>query len=1579
MLNLRSLSVSVLAGVFFFALVLHSQEAPVPSIRITSPVSDLQLIKLKGTVHPLANAQNDRGVAPDSLPLDRLHIILKRSESQDAALKQLLAEQHAPGSANFHKWLTPDEFGKRFGPSDQDIATVQTWLASKGFNVLKVSPGKLTMEVSGSVAQLRSAFHTQIHQYVVNGETHYANASDPQIPSALAPVVGGFVSLNNFRPRAASRKLGAASYDTVTHSSKPSWTNGSANSPSYVLAPQDYYLQYDLSKLYANGIDGTGQSIAIINEANINVALVNQFRSLFSLPYNPPQVIIDGNDPGIDGNFNPDGPNGASVESYLDVEWAGAVAPKATVYLVIAADTALSLGLELAAERAVFSNIAPVISLSFQGCEFGLGSENAFIYQLWEQAAAQGITVMVSSGDAGSAQCDNDNTASFATGGQAVNGFASTPWNVAVGGTDFYYSNYNGTRAALNSQLATHWNTTPSQSPAQSIQQVIPEQPWNDSQFGLNATSLYNYYGYTTIAGSGGGASSCSLGTYDSSGNTTSCSGGYGKPAWQTLNISGTEYVPSDGVRDLPDVSLFAADGLNYTYYPICAVDGDCQPATGTDLVQIYGVGGTSASSPAFAGIMALVNQQTGMRQGQANAVLYPMKAQFPSAFHEVTSGTNSVPCAYAPTATPNCLAVTSPVIYNGVTEGQIGTGTTPSFNASAGYNLATGLGTIDAYNLVMNWSSVKLAGTTTTLALNPIKSIYNHGDSITFSGNVTQSSGSGTPVGNVALMTDNSEQAQQGQPAQQAQNGFPLTAGAYAQVVTTLPGGTYNVWTQYGGDSTNAASSSAKTQITVNSEASGIDFYAYSIGALGGDFHLSPTPVSVNVDYGMQLDLQALVAPSSQLTALDACITTNTGCFALAFTMPTGTVTFTDNGTTILNVASINAQGVAAFNAPFKVGSHSVTASFAGDKSYNASTASPITFTVLKDTPYITFYTPLVDSINGTNQPTVLSVQVENYAQANSTSFALTPVAAPTGTITYTSSPSGISGSVTLAAGTDPHTAAVEGVGNIVIPAGLAAGKYTLTTTYSGDANYNSESGSFILPVVGISGLSTTTTGNLTGSLSPTTTLTLSGTVVGQTGHGAPTSNGSTTGVVLFTSSDGTNYNTLAFLPFSSSTGVTSTFTYTVNSTMLAQGANYITAQYTGDATYAPSAVVLNSGNAIANPLTDFTLVPTTTNLPVPAGTGATDVVQIASINGFSGTVNLTCTAAAGVSCSIANNAGLSANGSTTATLTVAAQAQTANQSYNVLLNATDAATGKYVHTLGINAVVTGSSAGTQSFALTAGTTNLSLDQSNSINNVGTSTITVTPLGGFTGSVAMSCAVSPAGANSPACTIATPVTLGSAQTTQLTVTTSATTAGGNYTVTVTATSGSITITTPVSVTVGASSFSLTNTPITVTPKGSSATGTITLTPSNGFTGTVNLSCVVSSSPSGVNDPVTCGIPSSVVISSTSAQAATLTIYSTAATAMLHPTKLFWPAGGGTALAMLCFLGLGKKRRGWMQMLGVLVLLLTAATVGCSSSISSSGGGVSSNPGTTSGAYTVTVTATSGSITQTTQVTVTVN
>ncbi len=1450
--RIRSLCLIVFAAFLFLSMApLRAQtimSTPAPSgvaSRLTRPINERARVALTGSVHPLARPSNDRGLAPDSMPLTRLKIVLKRSDAQEATLRQLISDVHTPGSANYHKWLTPDQFGQQFGPSDADVATLEAWLSSHGFSITGLSPGRQTLEVSGTVAGFRSAFHADIHHYQVNGQTHYANATDPEIPTALAPVFGGFASLNNFQIKHYSKALGHAAYDPATHKATPNWTVSYPTETDFVFAPADFAVQYDLNPLYTAGTNGAGQTIAIINESNINVYLVNQFRSLFGLPANPPQIVIDGNDPGLDGINDPDGLNNASIEAYLDVEWAGAVAPSATIDLVIAADTELESGLILAAEHAVYSNLAPVMSISFGQCEVVLGSENQFLSSLYEQAAAQGITVMVSTGDSGSAGCDDPDSQAYAVAGQAVSGFASTPYNVAVGGTDFYYSSYSQGQgsAAVTTQLQNYWNTTPSNNaPAVSIKGPIPEQPWNDSQYGLDILSNYTISGSTTIAAGSGGASTC--------GNPAVTCAPYTKPSWQT-----GAGVPADGVRDIPDVSLFASDGLNYSYYPICATDGDCQSVASGGTVQIFGVGGTSASSPAFAGIMALVNQKYG-RQGQADFVLYPLAAQYPAAFHDVTNGTNSVPCATG-TSADDCIAVSNPLTitdptYGPAVEGQIGTGTTPEYNAGTGYDLATGIGTVDANVLLTDWNKVSFATSATTLT--PSSTSFAHGTPITVSGTVTGT----TPTGSVALLADSTEPMQQGQVV------FPLTNGSFSSSVTTLPGGTYNIWGQYSGDNSNHSSASTKTQITVTPENSGMFFSLASGGSI--------VPTGSTQSYGTLLDLSGQVAPSSQLATLQQCETTaNVTC--PVFTVPTGSITFADSGSAI-NIAAINAEGDAEYSETYAVGSHSITAAYSGDKSYNGSTGSAMTFTVTKNTPSIGLNASNQNSssqfIGG--QSTVLTIFVVNSTAVNG------PAAAPSGTITLTGLPAGttpttatLSPVVTLSNGLNEQ--APYGVATVTVPAQSTASSPTVTISYAGDTNYNSTAASGNVPFLApVSGLlpSTTTATESAAVTSPAAAVTINVIVTGQTGHAAPTGS-----IYLYGSG-----NSIDSASLSAATSTTATATMTLNSEDFVQGTNLLSVQYSGDTTYLPSVTTLN----VANPLNDFTLNPATVLVAVPASGIATDAISVGSRNGFTGAVNLTCTAATGVTCSFSPaSTTLTADGNTTSTLTINTAGVTAAGNYNVVVTGKDAATGTYIHTLTITA------------------------------NTGL------------------------------------------------------------------------ITTP--------SFALSNSGgITIATQGATTgnTSTITVTPNQfGFTGAVNLSCAVTSSPVGATNQPTCSLsPASVTITGTTAMTAILTVSTTANTAALHglPLERLFAAGAGFTMAALLFFGFPSRRRNMRSLLGVLafaaVLSLGLGLAGCGGGSSTSGGGTTTTPpnnGTTLGTYTVTVTGTSGSITAPTAVTVNVN
>ncbi len=427
-----------------------SSQATYSQPRINAAVNDSILTVLHGNTHPLAVPQFDHGPAPATLPMQHMLLVLKRSPAQEAALEAFMSEQLDPSSPNFHHWLTPEEFGQMYGPAQQDINVITKWLGTHGFQVEKVGTGRTVIQFSGNAAEVQSAFHTAIHQYVVKGAQHWANASDPSIPTALTPVVVGIRSLNNFFPKPAAHLRRAAVRPGFTFDAGGCDIAGS-NSDCFTVGPNDFAKIYNVQPLWNDGIDGTGETIAIVGDSNINLQDVAQFRSLFGLPANVPNVI------------EPDGAvsvNSDEIEAALDTEWSGGIAKGASIDLVIAPSSNTQFGGDLAAEyiidypNATHTNsstgLAPILSSSFGDCEFDLGSTANTMYNTWwQQAAAEGITVAVASGDESAAACDTlppsppgcgvtaNALLQTARCGLAVNGVASTPYNIAVGGTDF--------------------------------------------------------------------------------------------------------------------------------------------------------------------------------------------------------------------------------------------------------------------------------------------------------------------------------------------------------------------------------------------------------------------------------------------------------------------------------------------------------------------------------------------------------------------------------------------------------------------------------------------------------------------------------------------------------------------------------------------------------------------------------------------------------------------------------------------------------------------------------------------------------------------------------------------------------------------------------------------------------------------------------------------------------------------------------------------------------------------------------------------------------------------------------------
>jgi subtilase family serine protease len=591
--------------------------------RVVASVNDSQITTLKGDVHPRARSEFDRGQVPPSMTMTHMLLSLKRSPEQQASLDKLLADQTNPKSARYHQWLTPAQFADQFGVSQNDYNKTVGWLESRGFKIAAKAHSRTWIAFDGTASQAAAAFHTQIHQYQVNGKLQYANATAPTVPQALSPIVGG-VRLHNFKPKAYSavRKL------------KPDFT--SDQSGNHYIAPDDFATIYDLHGLYTAGIDGTGEKIAVMGQTDIDMTNVTTFRSLSGLPDVTPTVILNGPDPGFI--------SGDETEAYLDVEWAGAVAKNAQIIYVNSGGTAS--GVFDALKYAIDNNTAPVISISYGDCEPNFTSSDISTIQGWlQQANSQGQTVVGPAGDDGAADCDYPATSTqvvlSATHGLAVDVPASFPYVTAVGGTTF------------NEGTGSYWNTTNNSSNG-SAKSYIPEVVWNDTAADIAAG------GATSFAATGGGKSIL-----------------FTKPTWQTG--SG---VPSTNVRFVPDIAFAAS--VDHDGYLTCT-PGFCISGNGFRDAQnkfLSVVGGTSAGVPVFAGMMALVNQQSGGSQGNFNPTLYSLAASTPSIFHDVTSGDNKVPCT---SGTTNCPSGTTSIGYT----------------AGVGYDPTTGLGSIDGSALV--------------------------------------------------------------------------------------------------------------------------------------------------------------------------------------------------------------------------------------------------------------------------------------------------------------------------------------------------------------------------------------------------------------------------------------------------------------------------------------------------------------------------------------------------------------------------------------------------------------------------------------------------------------------------------------------------------------------------------------------------------------------------------------------------------------------------------------------------------------------------------------------------------------
>ena len=608
--------------------------------RVLGPIDPTQVAAVRGSAHPLARPEFDRGRLSPSQPLSHLSVTFRLSRAQQADLDQLLREQQNPTSPRYHQWLTPEQYAQRFGMTQGDIGKVSAWLESQGLTVDGPSRNHSEIFFSGSVGQIEYALKTELHNYAVRGEQHFANATDIALPTAFSSEVLGVRGLNNFYPRPRLRQV------------SPRFTSNISG--NHFLQPGDFATIYDLQSSYTAGINGTGQTIAVIGQTLISTTDITAFRTAANLPAltqsNFQQILA----PGTGTASTCSGDEG---EADLDLEWSEGVAPNVTIKYIYAGlgsgSTCATRTTDVfdALHYAVISNVAPIISISYGNCESALGSFVLTMQQWAQQANAQGQTISGPAGDSGAADCD---TSGPATHGLAVDVPASIPEVTGVGGSEFTGdvracpSTGCGTPPCAPADLP-YWNGSCLTNSGPTAVEYIPEMGWNDSA-------------QSTLSASGGGASRI-----------------FGKPSWQT-GVG----VPNDGARDVPDIALNASPA--HDPYLMCS-QGSCTNGFRDANNQLTAVGGTSAGAPTFAGILALVSQATSSSGlGNVNPMLYNLAASSGSAFHDITTGNNMVPCG---AGSSNCGS-----------SGQIG------FSAGTGYDQVTGLGSLDVGKLISAWKT---------------------------------------------------------------------------------------------------------------------------------------------------------------------------------------------------------------------------------------------------------------------------------------------------------------------------------------------------------------------------------------------------------------------------------------------------------------------------------------------------------------------------------------------------------------------------------------------------------------------------------------------------------------------------------------------------------------------------------------------------------------------------------------------------------------------------------------------------------------------------------------------------------
>ena len=865
-------------------LLVSLAPAQTPEARIVAQIDNSVRTTLAGTRPPLAQPAYDAGRMPGTTTLQGVNIAFSLSETQKSSLEALIAAQQNPDSPQYHQWLTPDQYAAQFGASDADVAKVQTWLAQQGLTVNGVSRSRNTINFSGTVAQIEAAFETEMHYFNVGSEKHFAPANDLSVPAAFGPAILGVVNIADFRPKPHVKQVSRAVKERYTYG------NGYGID---LLQPGDVSVIYDINAAYSAGYNGSGQSIAVVGQSAVLTSDIANFQSAsHTTVRTPTMILVPGTGP---STINPYG-LGDEVESDLDLEYSGGIAQGANIFFVYTGYTSnQAYGTLDAMVYAIQQRIAPIITDSYGGCETYLGTTDYTYYNNFlSEAATQGQTVIAAAGDNGSADCyefDGVGLTAAQQGGLAVDFPASSQYVTALGGTEFPLADittFSATGTVLvGANSANYWAPSVNGSfVLTSALKYVPEQVWNDDSPGTSGSGL---------SAGGGGVSTMTL-----------------APSWQATTVPG---LVANTYRQVPDIALAASP--NYTGYLYCSSDsstgvtGSCTNGfLDSQDVDPTIAGGTSFAAPIFAGMLAIINQKSGaLYQGLINPTLYKLAstpATYASAFHDITTGNNA--CASgaeyevvdlatnANVLGPPCLASTN-------------------YSAGVGYDSASGLGSVDVYNLANAFpATAPLTGSTTTVTAATLTPGSGAADTITFKVASASSSVTTTPTGTINLSVDGT-----------FLETLALTSGTASYIFSSTVAGSHQITAAYTGD-TNFYSSSGTVTVTV---------VASSTAATTTTLLPATTPAIQGTADAIAITVVG-ITPSSPA--------------------PTGSVSISLDGTTvataILTPGTTTSTGTYSLPGTTSAGTHTVAAQYLGDANYKTSTqtltlsvASPGTF----------------------------------------------------------------------------------------------------------------------------------------------------------------------------------------------------------------------------------------------------------------------------------------------------------------------------------------------------------------------------------------------------------------------------------------------------------------------------------------------------------------------------------------------------------------------------------------------------------------------------------------------------------